>query len=323
MRAWAAALLSAFLAAPAGARAEGAPRRERLQLASEAKGLMDQRRYPEAEARLAKALEPGAARRDRGRWLPLLGRCYEDEKNFQKALTAYQDAYQVRPKDPDRMLDLARVYDAVDLNASAVDLYRKVLEKDKDRRDVLYALANVYFRSGKLPEARDAAEKYLHWEPRDLAAERLMARIEESQGDLASAAHRWEGILVEKPAADDYFYLGRLWARQNEYELADAALAKAEGLGLASSAFYFQRGLVDWYRKDNDAAARHWDFSLKKNAGNNLPAFFLALNDYRNGDTAKALERMQAVQARTGSPFVKELAARFREIAGSSKKPNG
>jgi tetratricopeptide (TPR) repeat protein len=285
--------------------ADDLSRRKRHRMAAEARELMDKGRFAEA-APLLETAAAGAREKDLARWLPLLGRSHEKSGHFSKALTAYQDAYRLRPKSVDRMLDLARVYVRVDLYDSAIELYRRVLEREK-RRDVVLILAGLYHKTGKLDAAETEATRYLSWEPQDLTAHRLLAEIEEDQGDLAAAAHRWEGVLSRDPSAAGYFHLGRLWSRQNQYELAERAFRKAEGLGMVSPLLVLQRGLLAWLQGDPDAAGTSWE---KAGGDNYLAPFFLALRDAEKGRTASALERMRRAE-RASTPYVKDLARIF------------
>src|SRR5688500_574988 len=183
-------LLSTQHLALSPALAEGPSRRERLRWASEAQALMAQQKYEAAAAWLEKAVAPGASKKDLADWWPVLGRCHEAVKNYQKALVSYQRALELKPKSVDRMLDLARLYAAVDLNDQAIDLYQKVLDKDRHRKDVVLAMAEAHFRQRRFEAAEELAERYLKSEPQDPYAQRLAADIEEALGDVASAAHR-------------------------------------------------------------------------------------------------------------------------------------
>lgn len=313
-----------FLFFSARARSEEPSRRERRRWAAEAQSLLSRKNYDAAAQRLEEAVVPGAARGDLLAWWPLLGRCYEAAKNYQKALAAYQQAYQMRPKNVDRMLDLARVYGHVDLNAEALDLYQKVLVRDKRRQDVVFAMADLYFRSGQWESARESANLYLKREPQDLEAQKLLARSEESLGDLSSAAHRWEGVLALRPSAEGYFHLGQLWTRQGQFELAERAYEKAQNLGLSAPALSLERGLLAWRQGRREQAAQYWRAILQAQPHFTLVKFLLALNDYQMGKSAAATEGMRAVAAEGGSVFMKDMAKSFLAVVqNGSPGPNG
>ncbi|MBI4397426.1 MAG: tetratricopeptide repeat protein, partial [Elusimicrobia bacterium] len=91
-------------------RAEGPSRRERLLWAAQAQDDVHRKDFEAAAQKLEKSVSAGASKKDLVVWLPVLGRCHEATKNYQKALAVYQKAYQLRPKLMERMLDLARLY---------------------------------------------------------------------------------------------------------------------------------------------------------------------------------------------------------------------
>lgn len=302
----------AFSFAAAIAYASDPPtRRQRLLWAGEAQSLFQQGQYAKAARSLEKAVAPGAKEKDLIHWLPVLGQCYEALKNYQKALTAYQQVFGLQPKNIDRMLDLARIYKEVDLRLKAIDLYERVFDKQKKRKDVVLVLAFLYFESDQLDQAKVMIEKYISWEPRDMAAQDLLAKIEESFGELQKAAHRREAILSQQPTPEGFYHLGRLWACQSQFDLAEMAFDKAEKLGLQSALFYFQRGVLSWQHNDAQSAERFWKKTLQVNPTMVLPRFFLALNDFQEGEKKPALQRMKKVETITKNELIKEFSKEF------------
>jgi tetratricopeptide (TPR) repeat protein len=291
--------------------AEGLSRRERIQAAAQAKELMKGKKFKEAAASFEKAVSPGAGKGDLFQWLPDLGRCYEILKDYHKALSEYQRVHQLQPKGTEPALNLARLYSLVQLDAPAVDIYQKVLKRDKSRKDVALPLAALYLRQGRLKDARQQADNSLRWEPRDLPAQRLMAKIEEASGDLASAAHRWELILAQEPSPQGYFDLAQRWSRLGEYDLAQGAFQKAETGGLRTGSFFLQRGVVAWQRGDDQAATTLWSHALEEDPSLTLADFFLALADWQANRADAAVERMGRVEAKTSSDTLRGLARDF------------
>ena len=308
-----------LLAAPAFA--DEPSRRERLSWAGDAQASFDRKDFAAAAAALEKAASPGAARADLAKWLPALGRCYENLKNYQKALAVYQRALAVRPKDAERMLDLARVYALVDLDAQAIELYKKALDRAKQRKDIVLSLAELHAKTGQWKDARREAERYVQWEPRDAAAQRLLARIEEADGDIAAAARRRQSVLAQHPSAEGFFEVGRLWTRLGEYDLADAAYKRAEELGLSAAGFHLERGVSAWRRGDDREAERFWKKALEKDAGLAPARFLLAVLDGRSGRREDALRAMERVRTESASPYIQELARDF--IVALSSAPSG
>jgi tetratricopeptide (TPR) repeat protein len=315
---WLSICLVFSLALPSSA--EGPSRKERHRWGMLAQEAQQAKNYSSALEFYEKATQPGAADKDLLRWWPQMGRCYEALENYQKALTAYQSVSDRRPKNVDAMLDLARVYAWVDLNDQAIGLYKKVLSRDKHRADVVFALGALYFKAGQLDSARAEIEKYLNREPRDLGAQKLMAQILESLGEIEPAAHLWETVLAIEPSGPGFFHMGQLWSRANESDLAARAFEKAEKLNFDSSAFNVERGLLAWRQSLPEQAAQFWRKALDEQNDLSTAQFLLALNDYQKGNKSSALEQM-GILASGPAGLVKDLSERFVKIVGGNKLP--
>lgn len=300
--------------------AEESTRRQRAAWAQQAADLATQKDFAGAAALYARALDGATSKTNLAAWWTALGRCQENLRNFQQALTAYQQAYSIQPKNVDKALDLARVYDKVDLPGPAAELYEKALQQDGDRQDILFALAAVQFRAGQTQSAKKNLALLIKAAPQDAGAQKLMARIEAAQGDLAAASRRWEGLLAQKPSPDEYVELARLWMRQGQWELARNAFDKAAAQGHASADFYVERGVASWYLNKPADAERDWEKALAAAPDSALPRFFLALSDRRD-HRATALRRLGEVQTKAASPLLKDLAGRLINILGAPPAP--
>jgi tetratricopeptide (TPR) repeat protein len=287
--------------------ASGFSHGERAEAARNGHELMEQKKPEEAIVFLERAVLPGAKKRDLIRCFPALGRCHESLKNYHKALSCYRQAYDLRPKDTERALDLARLYALVNLDAQAIEVYEKALKRAPSRQDIFYTLGALYFRQGRLREARYQTEKALHWEPRDIAAQRLMAQIEESSGDLAAAAHTWQGVLGQEPTFEGHVHLADLWARVGEYALAEDSFRKAEEslfLPQEGGMFDLRRGVVAWQSGDKVRAKALWSQALEKTPNLIAGDFFLAL-------VSQDTQRMDRIKAQTDSDYMRDLVQEF------------
>lgn len=249
-------------------------RQAREKCAQEAEAFFKAGHFPEARAKWSEAIAGGASKAETRRWRPELGRTYEAEGNYQKALAAYQEAFDMDPKNVDRGVDLARLYDAVEIDDQAIRFYAEAHGRDRSRRDVSLALARLYEQAGRLAEARDLAENAVHTEPRDYSGQELLAEIEESQGALADAAQRRETLLALHPTGTGYMILGRLWAKQGAYEQADVAFTRAEGAGYGGTEPLFERAVLAWRQGDSARGTRLLDQILATDP-DAFPAGFL------------------------------------------------
>jgi tetratricopeptide (TPR) repeat protein len=70
-----------------------------------------------------------------------LGACYEEKKDFNKALESIENAMKTNTASSFEVLNLtsmARVHEAMNSNAKAIEFYRKALDKTKDPLMTLY-----------------------------------------------------------------------------------------------------------------------------------------------------------------------------------------
>lgn len=271
-------------------------RSDRERLAGEAQSAFNAGQFAEARLKWTQALAGGATRAEARRWRPDLGRTYEAEENYQKALAAYQEAFDIDPKNVDRLVDLARLYDAVEIDDQAIRFYADAHARDRGRRDVTFALARLYKQVGRLAEARALAEDAVQREPRDYSGQELLAEIEESQGDLGPAARRLESVLSLHPTEGGYMALGRLWAKQDAFEQADVAFVRALGAGGVGVDSLFERAVLAWRQGQTEKASQFLDQIAARNA-TYFPAGFLKIlmaieaHDKRSAQNRLALLR--------------------------------
>ncbi|MBK8575320.1 MAG: tetratricopeptide repeat protein [Elusimicrobia bacterium] len=256
---YSAGVLFFFLILSSGVRGADLSHQAKEKLVQEAETLFTGGRFEESRTKWNAALAGGASRAEARRWRPEVGRTYEAEGNYQKALATYQESFDLDPKNVDRLVDLARLYDAVEMDDQAIRYYVEAHGRDRSRRDVSLALARLYKEAGRLAEALELAQGAVHAEPRDYSSQELLAEIEEARGDLAGAAQRRETVLSMHPSGAGFMILGRLWAKQGAFEQADAAFARAEGAGGESFEPLFERAVLAWCQEDPARAQRSTD----------------------------------------------------------------
>jgi tetratricopeptide (TPR) repeat protein len=279
-------------------------------LEAEAQRLFTAGRPAEARDLWTRVLSSGLSRAEKRRTAPWIGRTYEAEGNYQKALSAYQEAYDADPSSVDRLVDLARMYNTVALDERALELYERAQKKDRTRRDVELAIGDIHFRAGRFKDARRCAENVWRRDPRDPAAQLLLARVEEAEGNLPAAAQRREKLLSDRPSAEGAVWVGRLWARVGELELAEEAFRRAADLGDVSALLAFERGALAWRRGDMEAAQKWLETALGRDPSFSSATVLMSVMDWERGRSARAMERLRSLSLSPDSP-VKTLRDRL------------
>jgi tetratricopeptide (TPR) repeat protein len=169
---------------------------------------------PDAEQflRAATQLKPTshAAEGQERAWLSL-GHVLEKTQPEQ-ALTAYEKAAALQPKDPEPHLAAGLILEGSNKFADAEQEYKRALEADPTASDAIIGLANIYMRGRHFPEAEAELRKVVVAHP-----------------ELAAA----------------HVQLGRVLAAQNK---SDDAIAELEaGAKLAPNDASVQRDLADLY----------------------------------------------------------------------------
>lgn len=290
-------MMGIFLGMGWGVDAAPLSRRAKEEFSQRAEVLFKAGRFEEARDQWIAALAGGPTRAEVRRWRPKVGRTYEAEGNYEKALTAFQEAYDADPKNVDRLVDLARLYDAVEIDDQALRHYTLAHRRDRSRRDVTFALAKLHWELGHLGEARKLAEVAVKAEPRDYSAQELLANIEESQGLLADAGRRWETVVSLNPSAERYMILGRLWARQDAYEQAAIAFSQAEQMGDTGPAPTFERAVLAERKGDRKGATQLLEKATRQGPEYFPAEFWMVLMALEEGNTVSARRALASLQA--------------------------
>jgi tetratricopeptide (TPR) repeat protein len=161
-----------------------------------------------------------------------------------------------------RYQELAGVYNRGDYIERAVAEYKQAIAADPDSLFLRVELAELYWRSGKVPEGIREAESVLKVDPDYPDAHRLLARIyfhmlDTTQSDqtatkdsLAKAIEHLEALVRLAPNdTDSWVLLGRLYRASNQLPKAEEAFRKVlktdpeskAGLGNLAE-LYFQQG---------------------------------------------------------------------------------
>lgn len=105
--------------------------------------------------------------------------------------------------------------------AVALQTAKQFTNDYSDRSGAFNLLGAVQLANGDLDGATSSFEHGINLDPANLVARQYLAAIDESNGELASAASRYREIVAEKPdAAWAMFALGKIAVRQKDYERA-------------------------------------------------------------------------------------------------------
>ena len=94
---------------------------------------------------------------------------------------------------------------------AALGSYRKALKYAGDDPDILYEIANVLVKKGRLPEGREELEKALAIDAGHTRSRYLLAGILAASGERGKALAEYDRVLKEDPENDDaYLHIATL-----------------------------------------------------------------------------------------------------------------
>jgi tetratricopeptide (TPR) repeat protein len=216
--------------------------------------------------------------------------------------------------------EMAQTYGNSDYATRAIEEYKMALNDDPTSKYLNSHLADLYFATGHIKEAVEAAQQQIKSNPKDLDAHRLLAEVylrslgNQEQSDVASqmmklAIGEYEKIVQLAPnSLDDHLMLARLYAADHDNAKAEEQLAAArqinpgsEETALIANRFYTDIGdnqkAIDVLRSlpANDQTARTeyqlgMTYDQMKDPQDAVLAFRQALNlEPDNLDVEKAL----------------------------------
>jgi tetratricopeptide (TPR) repeat protein len=160
---------------------------------------------------------------------------------------------------------MSATYGRPEYAKNAISEYQKAMSLDPKSKFLEDHLANLYFETGNIKEAIEAAQKQVKLDPNDVQGHKLLARIyldslSNSQQDqqtaqkmLDLATKEYETLVkLEPKSAPDHLMLGRLYAAnqetakaQAEFEAAQKIDPYSENTVLNLARFYSDSGKPD------------------------------------------------------------------------------
>ncbi len=157
-----------------------------------------------------------------GRIYAWMGESFNAQKNLEKYVKA-------NPNSLEAWATLSTVYNNQRDYQNAVTAYNKVIELDPRRPSAYSNLGQIYIRMQRLAEAASMLEKALELDPTDKEAALALGDAYKDARDFVKAAEAYEKYLSLKPEnpAPAYQRLGESRMQNNQFEQAIAAFQEA------------------------------------------------------------------------------------------------
>jgi len=145
----------------------------------------------------------------------------------------------------------------------ALESYQKALKYAGDEPDILYEIANVLVKKGRLPEARAELEKALAVDEGHTRSRFLLAGVLAATGERDKALAEYDRVVKEDPENDDaYLHIATLHAERGEFSRAEEVLGALVARDPDSYLAHHYRGRVLAAQKKFEEALTDYDKAL-------------------------------------------------------------
>jgi len=207
--------------------------------------------------RAASLAEPVFSRsHDPGVGLILLEAQMGMSSDFRQTLEVLRSITLPRVEETDFRQRLAELLIAHGQVFESVEEFKKAVDLDPSRADLIFNLALAQFRAGLLDDALESAEKGKAFsDSADL--EDLLGDIQEARGDNMAAARSYQAAVALAPNDEKYrLSLAVELIRHKNFDAAKVVLKQAEELQAESWRIQFALGMVEYFTGTDEEATR-------------------------------------------------------------------
>lgn len=150
------------------------------------------------------------------------GKIYMAQRHYEKAMTSYHQAKEIKPENQEVWLKLGIAHDKLGHENQALESYRKALEMHPAYEDAWYNLLYALYKQGKLQEAHADFQKLLEIDPTHRFALSIMDNV---GNDLKVAAY--QTLLEVEPDHEEIAFnmvtIGVAFWKQGKFDEAGIA----------------------------------------------------------------------------------------------------
>lgn len=223
-----------------------------------------------------------------------LGLVYLNNKQYEKALSAFSQAIEIKPDFVQATLNLAFLYVLKENYNSAMDILNTILKREPNDIKVLNSLGNIYFKQKNFKFAKDIYKKIVKIEPKNIASRNRLALINLIEGKFAESISELRQCLQTNnnlPAI--YNNLGVAYGMLKAYKKSIQSFKIALNIyPIYSSATY---NLAVALQQKNIGASIELLENYLSNKENNKMRELLAKFYFENRDFKKALKNLSMV----------------------------
>jgi len=219
-----------------------------------------------------------------------LGDLYYDQQQYERAASAYRQAIQLEPRNPQLHANLGTTLQALDQSAQAEQAYRTAIEIQPDNPVFYHNLGALAFASGDREGALEAFAKAAQLQYDHIGTYWALGRLYGETGQIEKALETYL-LILEKDFKDGnsaiYTTIGIQLYQADQIESAARAFRKALAEDADDLVARVNLGWISFLQEQYDLAIHHFQTALAKQS-HSVAQFNLGLAYLARGDTAAA-----------------------------------
>lgn len=120
-------------------------------------------------------------------------------ENIKNKISVMKDYVDKNPNDTLKIREYADFLAAAHKPEEALVYYQKILDKDKNRKDIYFAITFVHYTKGDLVKAEEVTRKMMQIFPDDPMVIYNLGAIEATKGNKQKALDIWNSLIKDYP----------------------------------------------------------------------------------------------------------------------------
>ena len=228
-----------------------------------------------------------------------LGKLYEAEKKYKKAIEQFEAAAGAAPKDTRALKALVPLYKRTKQHSRLLETYERLAGADEaGGADYLYDAGRLAEKKGDVSRAIALYRKVLARERSYSNARQRLIKIYEKNKQWKRAAANTRVLLEYEPRNPDlHLYLSDVYLRMNRVAAALSQAEKAEKYGSRSAAVYLQLAMLSERLKKDDSAIKYYTKAVRMDSKNAVACNNLGLLLEKKGRRREAIQQYERAVA--------------------------
>lgn len=255
------------------------------------RGIFDSPYYNEAKRELEKANKLGISSASLHSDLAM---AFQGLGNKKKAAEHYEIAVE-KGAVVDDYFNLASLYKETGKSKSALELYKKILEEDQERRSVYLNMGNIYLDEENYQEAIDILNKGLEIDNSSVAIRTSLAEAYYKNEDYQQAKEHYQKVIEQNPNIyQAYFYLAEIYNLvEDNYEQGVNYYQKAINYNKNYVKAYLSLGNLYLENDEYYSAMAQFINAIESNSEHAEAHYRLGLAFYEMGRIESAIEELR------------------------------